>query len=223
MPSSTVENYLKAIRNLGVGNEAPVAVGRIAGELEVTPGTVTTMMKHLRSRGLVTYTPRRGVRLTAEGDAAALRVLRRHRLIELFLVEVMGLDWGDVHHEAEVLEHAVSDRLLARIDDMLGHPTADPHGAPIPDAEGRMPVQPSVSLADAAPGGYQLVRVGEDDGGLLAWLADHDLRPGVRFELLRHDRPAGILQLRIEGAGHDLPLGRQAADRLMVQALGAEA
>lgn len=219
MPTSTVENYLKAIHHLSTGVEETVPVGRIAAELQVTPGTVTTMMKHLRGRGLVSYTPRRGVRLTEAGDGAALQVLRRHRLVELFLVEVMELDWGDVHHEAEVLEHVISDRLLARIDEMLGHPTADPHGAPIPDAQGRMPEQSSASLADAAPGAYRLIRVAEDDGGLLDWLADHELRPGACFELLAHDRPTGILHLRIEGGDDDLQLGTRAAERLLVQGL----
>lgn len=219
MPTSTVENYLKAIHHLSRETDEPVAIGQIASELEVTPGTVTTMMKHLGGRGLVTYTPRRGVRLTETGDRAALQVLRRHRLVELFLVEVMGLDWGAVHDEAEVLEHVISDRLLERIDEMLGHPTADPHGAPIPDAEGRMPEQERASLAEAAPGRYQLVQVGEDDGGLLAWLADHDLRPGTRFELLAHDRPTGILRLRLQGSDEDLQLGTHAAGRLLVQPL----
>ena len=101
MPTSTVENYLKAIHHLAVGESDVVAVGGIAEELGVTPGTVTTMMKHLGGRGLVEYLPRRGVRLTATGREAAMKVLRRHRLVELFLVEVLGLDWAEVHAEAE--------------------------------------------------------------------------------------------------------------------------
>lgn len=220
MPTSTVENYLKAIHQLGAEDEAPVAVGKIATELEVTPGTVTTMMKHLGQRGLVTYTPRRGVRLTPAGDEAALRVLRRHRLVELFLVEILELDWSDVHDEAEVLEHVISDKLLARIDEMLGHPTADPHGAPIPDAQGRMPKQAGISLAGAAPGSYQLVQVEESDAELLAWLADHGLRPGARFELVDHNRPSGILSLRINGSSDATRLGIAAAAHLLVQAVG---
>ncbi|GAA5482911.1 metal-dependent transcriptional regulator [Haloferula sargassicola] len=217
MPSSTVENYLKAMHHLSGAGDEPIAIGRIAGELELTPGTVTTMMKHLGSRGLVDYLPRRGARLTPTGEAAALKVLRRHRLIELFLVEVMELDWGDVHDEAEELEHVISDRLLARMDEMLGHPTADPHGAPIPDADGRMPEQSCASLAEAEPGGYQVVQVSEEDGALLDWLSEHGLRPGSAFQLLSHDKPTGILRLKILGSGLETNLGSNAAGHLRVQ------
>jgi DtxR family Mn-dependent transcriptional regulator len=214
MPTSTVENYLKAIQHLG-DDGAPVTIGRIAAELQVTPGTVTTMMKQLGDRGLVSYAPRRGVRLSRPGREAALRVLRRHRLLELFLVEVLKLDWGAVHAEAEILEHAISDRLLERIDDMLGHPTCDPHGAPIPDARGRLPKQVGVSLADCPPGRYRLLRVNDTDTGLLDWLARHGLRPGTRFDLLERDQPAGILHLRLTGRRATTQLGATAAGRLL--------
>ena len=138
MPTATVENYLKEIHHLKREGHDPVSVGSIAEALSLTPGTVTTMMKHLKDRRLVDYAPRRGVRLSPAGRDAAMQVLRRHRLIEAFLVETIGLDWNEVHEEAEVLEHAISDRLLERIDQMLGHPSHDPHGAPIPDASGRI-------------------------------------------------------------------------------------
>ena len=217
MPTSTVENYLKAIHHLAGAGRQPVPVGRIAAELQVTPGTVTTMMKHLGGRALVSYQPRRGVLLTKAGRAAAVRVLRRHRLLEAFLVEVLKLDWAAVHAEAEVLEHAISDRLLERIDEMLGHPTTDPHGAPIPRADGHMPDRAGRSLADCPPGHYRLQQVGDDDHGLLNWLARHHLRPGTRFELLEHDQPAGILRLRITTRGPETQLGTSAASRLLVQ------
>ena len=216
MPTSTVENYLKAIHHLAVGESDVVAVGGIAEELGVTPGTVTTMMKHLGGRGLVEYLPRRGVRLTATGREAAMKVLRRHRLVELFLVEVLGLDWAEVHAEAEVLEHVISDRLLERIDEMLGHPVADPHGSPIPDAQGRLPEIGGSSLAEVAPGGYLLVQVDEQEGGLLDWLAEHGLRPGVRFELVAHDGRGGIVELRLAGAEGITRLGTGAVRHLLV-------
>ena len=217
MPSSTVENYLKAIHHLGAEGGAVVAVGAIAVELGVTPGTVTTMMKHLGSRGLVDYLPRRGVRLTASGREAALRVLRRHRLVELFLVEVLGLDWAQVHEEAEVLEHVISDRLLERIDEMLGHPVADPHGSPIPDAHGRMPELLGTRLAEVPPGAYILVQVNEDEGGLLDWLAGHGLRPGARIDLLSHDPRGGILELSLPGVAEVTRLGAGPARNLLVR------
>jgi len=217
MPSSTVENYLKAILRLERATEGPVAVGKIATELEVTPGTVTTMMKQLGRSGLIDYAPRRGVCLRPEGREAAVRVVRRHRLVELFLVEVMQLDWTDVHEEAEVLEHVISDRLLARIDEMLDHPTRDPHGAPIPDVNGHLPEPEGVPLADCPPGHYHLLRVAEDDTAFLDWLGRNRLKPGVRLRLIDHDRPAGLLRILIDGRRENLQFGTSAARRLLVK------
>ena len=139
LPSHTVENYLKAIFLAQVNllpSEPLVPMGQLASALGVVPGTATTMVKALAESGLVRYEPYAGVRLTAAGEKLAARVLRRHRLIELFLVQVMGMSWTEVHDEAEHLEHAVSDRLIERIDEMLGRPAADPHGDPIPGPEG---------------------------------------------------------------------------------------
>src|SRR6184192_3489885 len=139
--SSTVENYLKAIYHgqlqLAKGQRL-LPMGQVAAALGVTPGTATTMVKALAESGLVEYEPYSGVRLTAAGEKLAGLVLRRHRLVELFLVEVMGMSWAEVHEEAEKLEHVVSERLIERIDQMLGHPTHDPHGDPIPTPEGRL-------------------------------------------------------------------------------------
>src|SRR6266853_5722218 len=139
LPSSTVENYLKAIHHgqssLPKGQRL-LPMGHVAAALSVTPGTATTMVKALAESGLVEYEPYSGVRLTKAGDKLAALVLRRHRLVELFLVQVMGMRWDEVHDEAEHLEHVVSERLIERIDDMLGHPTHDPHGHPIPNPEG---------------------------------------------------------------------------------------
>ena len=140
MPSSTVENYLKAIWTLQIkdGSDQLVPIGQVAERLSVTPGTATTMMNKLLKKDLVRYTPRKGVALNENGRKAAMQVLRRHRLVETFLVEIMQLDWAEVHEDAEVLEHVISDRLLERMDKMLDHPTHDPHGAPIPNAEGEL-------------------------------------------------------------------------------------
>src|SRR3954453_14439055 len=139
LPSSTVENYLKAIYQgqlqLTTGARL-VPMGQVASALGVTPGTATTMVKALAESGLAEYEPYSGVRLTPAGERLAGLVLRRHRLVELFLVQVMGMSWDEVHDEAEQLEHVVSERLIERIDDMLGRPTHDPHGDPIPDPEG---------------------------------------------------------------------------------------
>ena len=137
MPSLTVENYAKAIYQLAqAAEDGAVATGQIATALGVLPGTVTSMLKTLDESNLATYTPYEGVRLTPSGRALALRVLRRHRLIEQFLSETLNLTWDEVHEEAENMEHAVSDSLIDRIDAYLGHPPTDPHGDPIPKADG---------------------------------------------------------------------------------------
>src|SRR5213080_1420420 len=142
LPSSTVENYLKAIYHGQIALQPAqrlVPMGQVAGALGVTPGTATTMIKALSESGLAEYEPYSGVRLTPAGEKLAGLVLRRHRLVEQFLVQVMGMSWDEVHEDAEQLEHVVSERLIQRIDEMLGRPTHDPHGDPIPTAEGTMP------------------------------------------------------------------------------------
>src|SRR5687768_3052943 len=136
LPSSTVENYLKAIYLGATALPTPerlLPMGQLAASLGVAPGTATTMVKTLSESGLVEYEPYSGVTLTPAGERLAALVLRRHRLVELFLVKVMGLKWDEVHDEAELLEHVVSERLIDRMDEMLGRPEADPHGDPIPD------------------------------------------------------------------------------------------
>src|SRR5689334_22398576 len=150
LPSSTVENYLKTIYlgSFSAARAVPrlLPMGQLAAAVGVTPGTATTMVKALAEAGLVNYEPYAGVALTAAGRKLAALVLRRHRLIELFLVRVMGYSWDEVHDEAELLEHVVTDRLIERIDEMLGRPETDPHGDPIPNAEGLVKPQDSQTL-----------------------------------------------------------------------------
>lgn len=213
MPTSTVENYLKAILRLSdeTPAEALVPVGQIATALSLTPGTVTTMMKHLGKEGYLDYSPRKGVVLTKEGRGAAVQVLRRHRLIELFLVEVMHLDWAHVHEEAEVLEHVLSDRLVERIDEMLGRPAHDPHGDPIPDAQGVMREDELKKLSDCSPGKFRLVRVARDEPEFLSWLQNQGLRPGVGIELIARDLLAGTVEIRVDGAAESIRIGEAVA------------
>ena len=137
LPSPTVENYLKAIfhAQLALPRKSDlVPMGLIAATLGVVPGTATAMVKALSDAGLIKYEAYAGVRLTAAGEKLAAGVIRRHRLIEMFLVQVLGMSWSDVHDEAERLEHVVSERVIARMDEMLGHPAVDPHNDPIPEA-----------------------------------------------------------------------------------------
>src|SRR4029079_14706716 len=148
MPSLTVENYAKAIYQLPQAvDDWAVATGQISTALGVLPGTVTSMLKTLDESNLATYTPYEGVRLTSSGEALALRVLRRHRLIELFLSRTLNLAWDEVHEEAEHMEHAASDWLVDRIDTYLGYPSTDPHADPIPKADGTVAAGPDRALA----------------------------------------------------------------------------
>jgi len=218
MPTSTVENYLKAILHLQGEGKGSTTVGEIARVLAVTPGTVTIMMRQLKERGLVAYEPRRGLSLRPRGRTAALKVVRRHRLIELFLVEVMKLDWSEVHEEAEILEHVISDRLLDRIDIMLGEPTHDPHGDPIPDRNGVLAKDLAVPLVDVDDGEYRVVRVSDEDSALLGWLNEKGLTIGEEFHLTHPDRAAGVLELARRGGGR-VQLGVQVAGQVFVEAV----
>ena len=219
MATSTVENYLKTMLQLDEGSG--ISVGAIAESLEVTPGTVSSMMRHLASEGLIDYIPRRSVNLLPKGRTQALKVVRRHRIIETYLVEVMKLDWSEVHEEAEVLEHVISDRLLGRMDEMLGFPSHDPHGDPIPDREGNVATQEALlPLSDAGPGKYRIVRVSDSDSGFLDWLRDHRLLPGSEFEIQEHDPVAGIIEIQLAGEFPPLRLGEKAAVRILVERTG---
>ncbi len=218
MPSSTVENYLKAIWSLqGQHEEAEmVPIGQVAEKIGVTPGTATTMMNQLLKKDLVKYTPRRGVLLSGAGQKAALLVLRRHRLVETFLVEIMKLDWAEVHEDAEVLEHVISDRLLARMDEMLHHPTHDPHGAPIPNAEGELTPDGTTVLADCPPGAYTLQRVREDQPSFLQWLAEMELIPGTDLIVTDRNLEADTLSLKLPNRAESVQISLPAAKSLLV-------
>ena len=224
LPSSTVENYLKAIfqAQLHLPRKGDlVPMGQLAAALGVVPGTATTMVKTLAESGLVKYEPYSGVRLTASGEKLAALVVRRHRLIELFLVKVMGMSWTEVHDEAEHLEHAVSDRLIERIDDMLGRPAVDPHGDPIPDPEGVLERRPLDSLL-SCPLGEPLTisRVTDQDPEFLRFIERRDLKPGAVVEVEERDTAADSVRLRARG-GRAITIGARAASKVLVQALSA--
>src|SRR5688500_12772057 len=182
LPSYTVENYLKALLQAqsGLPTAELVPMGHLASALGVVPGTATTMVKALSESGLVRYEPYAGVRLTPAGEKLAAMVLRRHRLIELFLVRVMGMSWTEVHDEAEHLEHAVSERLIERIDEMLGRPEVDPHGDPIPDVDGTLS-SPDYDTLLTCPlrRPVRVSRVSDQDRDFLQFIERHDLKPGA--------------------------------------------
>lgn len=219
LPSSTVENYLKAIYQgqtaLPAGQRL-VQMGQLAAALAVTPGSATAMVKALAESGLVEYEPYSGVRLTPAGEKLAGLVLRRHRLVELFLVQVMGMSWTDVHDEAEQLEHVVSDRLIERMDEMLGRPDVDPHGDPIPGPEGTI-LQRHLDTLLTCPVGPALTvkRIVNQDPDFLRFIEGHDLKPGQMVAVEYRDAAADSVRLR----GKDdriLTIGTRAAASLLV-------
>jgi DtxR family Mn-dependent transcriptional regulator len=218
-PTSTVENYLKAIHQgqsaLADGNRL-VPMGQVAAALGVTPGTATTMVKALAEAELVEYEPYSGVRLSAAGERLAGRVLRRHRLVELFLVQVMGMKWDEVHEDAEHLEHVVSDRLIDRIDEMLGRPTHDPHGDPIPDSQGAIVQRHFESLLTcpvSTP--LKVTRITDQDPSFLRFIENNDLKPGQPVEVETRDMAADSVVLI--GRDRRLTIGARAASKLLVE------
>lgn len=217
MPTSTVEDYLKCIL-LEEQTEpgARVSTGRIASSLSVAPGTVTSMVKTLADSGLLLYEPYSGVSLTDAGRQLALHVVRRHRLIELFLVQVIGMDWSEVHGEAEQLEHAVSDRLIERLDEILGQPEVDPHGDPIPSAGGEVQEQDTVSLVRCPlAASLTVARVFDQDAAFLQLVEREGLMPGSALTVRERDEAADRVVLEVSGRGA-LILGFRAASKIFV-------
>lgn len=219
MPSLTVENYLKAVLQIAIQAESDwVSTGQLAQALNVSPGTVTSMLKTLAESELATYKPYEGVQLTKAGRLLALRMLRRHRLIELFLVKTLNLTWDQVHEEAENMEHAVSDALIDHIDEFLGHPQSDPHGDPIPSANGDMrgESETSIPLTAAHPGVIvKVVRVMNQDPDFLRYLSDTGLDLGAEGAVVQNSPEAGVVT--VELAGRPIALGHQAAVQILVE------
>lgn len=217
MASLTVENYLKTILQLTLDGPAtgPIATGQIAAALNVAPGTVTSMLKTLADSGLATYTPYEGVRLTAAGETLAMRVIRRHRLIELFLVQTLGLSWDEVHDEAENMEHAVSDWLVDRIDAKLGFPSVDPHGDPIPTSDGAIASPVDGPLTEHPLGlPFRVTRVVDQSPEFLRRLSEAGLEIGARGSLAGATTDGGFA-IRVDSEQHRL--SAEEASKVMVQ------
>jgi DtxR family transcriptional regulator, Mn-dependent transcriptional regulator len=217
MATSTVENYLKQLyleQHAAAGER--ITTGRLASAMGVVPGTATSMVKALSDSGLVEYEPRGGVQLTGRGNQLALHVLRRHRLVELFLVKILGLDWSEVHAEADNLEHVISDRVLERIDAILGFPTVDPHGDPIPSSQGQVHEPIHTSLADCAVGEPQrIARVLDQEPEFLKFLDRQGLMPGAVVTVESREPAAEAVKIRI-GRRAGVSLGLAAAAKILV-------
>lgn len=215
MPSLTIENYVKTIYQICNRDKKPAATGQLAEELEVLPGTVTSMLKTLSEAGLAEYRPYEGVRLTEAGKSLALRVLRRHRLIEQFLAKTLELTWDEVHEEAENMEHAVSDRLVDRIDEFLGFPKSDPHGDPIPKSDGTVAVPEGKTLSELEAGErFQLVRVIDQAPEFLRYLSEIGLPLGVVGTVVDLHPQAGTVTIAIDD--NQMTLSRDKAKKLLV-------
>ena len=214
--SSAVEDYAKAIYALQERCEDPVSTNAIAERLGVTAGSASAMVKKLGELGLVDHAPYRGVTLTADGRRVALEVMRHHRLLELYLVQSLGVPWDRVHEEAEVLEHVLSEQLEELISKALGDPTHDPHGDPIPTRDLTLPDTPTVSLQSADGGDTgTFTRVSDSDPDMLRFLAQRGIAPGDRFEVLEKQPFDGPLFVRFADDVH--VLGGALAEAMRVE------
>ncbi|MGH2879069.1 MAG: metal-dependent transcriptional regulator [Solirubrobacteraceae bacterium] len=203
--SAAIEDYCKAIYTLESRAGEPVSTNALAERLELTSGSVSGMLKKLGELGLISHVPYRGVRLTAEGRRLALEVIRHHRLLELYLAEALQMPWDQVHAEAEVLEHVLSDELEELIAAKLGHPTIDPHGDPIPSADLKIDEHPTRSLESLRPGEQgAFVRVSDADPEMLRYLASRGIMPGGHIEVIERQPFGGPLLVRVDGAEHTL-------------------
>ena len=209
----SVEDYLKAIYQLSPEGR-PASTSDIANLLALSPPSVTGMVKRLSEQGLLEHIPYRGVQLTDQGRHAALRMVRRHRLIEAYLVEFLGYSWDTVHEEAERLEHAVSDTLVERMAGALGHPSVDPHGDPIPSADGSIHELACIALSDVPVGEtVAITRVHESQPERLRYIASLGLRPGVQVTVV--DRQPIDELVTIEVGTEKQVIGRELGHALL--------
>ena len=218
--SGPVEDYLKAIYDLERVGE-PAATNDIADRLAISPASVSGMVRRLADQGLITHEPYRGVRLTREGRIAALRTLRRHRILECYLTAVLGYPWDRVHEEAERLEHAASEELVERMASALGDPGRDPHGAPIPTRDGRVEEIRLRSLADTPAGDrVRVCQVYDEDGDRLRYLAELGIRPGAMVRILDRAPFDGPITIWVDSAagGSSRAVGVGLAREVLVEA-----
>ncbi|MBT4911785.1 MAG: metal-dependent transcriptional regulator [Gemmatimonadales bacterium] len=214
--SRSVEDYLKAIYSLSEAGEA-ASTSAIAEALLIQPASVTGMVKRLAEEGLLEHVPYRGVRLTRGGEREALRVLRRHRILETYLCERLAFAWDDVHAEAERLEHAASDDLIDRMAAALGSPSHDPHGAPIPTRAGEIEATDLATLADALPGSRLRIRaVQDEEAAELRSMADDGLVPGVSVIVNAAPSNAGEVGLTVGEDGDAVTVPNDLARKIFV-------
>ena len=207
VPSAPVEDYVKAIYALTLGPDQTASTSQIAERLGITAGSVSTMVKRMDASGLAEHVPYRGVRLTPTGRKLALAVIRRHRLLELFLATSLDIPWDNVHGYADALEHAASDELIELIAIKLGDPVADPHGDPIPNRMLEVDDRAQPTITDLAPGDRaRVVRVSDADPEMLRYLTEQGIGIGAEFELIERQPFDGPCLVRLRDAEHNLGL-----------------
>lgn len=211
-----IEDYIKTIYALAQ-EESPVSTSRVAAARAVKPASATSMIQRLARLKLVNYEKHYGVTLTESGEKLALEVIRHHRLLELYLMEALGFGWDEVHEQADILEHVISEKLEARIAAALNHPEFDPHGDPIPAPDGTMAVMATTALADVAAGeDVRMARVLDDSNSeLLRYLADLGLVPGAAFRVVAVAPFLGPLTIEIDGVSQ--VIGRNLAEMILVE------
>ena len=217
--SDAVQDYAKAIYSLQRRLDDPVSTSALAERMHVSAASASAMVKRLESMGLASHEPYHGVKLTPAGERVALEVIRHHRLLELYLAEALGMPWDRVHEEAEKLEHSISPELSALIADKLGHPTHDPHGDPIPTADGELVEPSSRPLSELQPGERgTFVRVSDADPEMLRYLSERGIAPGDRLEVLERQPFDGPLLVRFGSGKH--ALGGSLVRMMRVQTAG---
>jgi DtxR family Mn-dependent transcriptional regulator len=217
MPTISKENYLKAIFSYSTELENNASTSRIANHLSISSSAISDMAKKLSKEGLVKYKKYKGIMLTPNGEKAALKIIRRHRLWELFLINVLGLDWSEVHDEAEKLEHYSSDFLIDKIDEFLGNPDFDPHGHPIPKKNGSIPEIPNVILLSEVETNnkYELIRVNDRDSELINYLKKVGLKLSSKLEIVdkvNYDNSISVMFKK-----KNITLSKKVTDNLFVR------
>ncbi len=217
--SGASQDYLKAIYRLSAKN-GRASTNQLAQQLNIKPASVTNMLKKMAVSDppLVEYKKHHGATLTASGERAALEVLRHHRLLEMFLHEILGFSWDEVHDEAERMEHCISEQMENKIAILLGHPEHDPHGSPIPD--GNLNVAPTAQLAMSTlrKGDTAVVRrVRDEDNAMLRYLDKLGLRPNVQFTIINHTPFDNNLYVQLDGETDSIIVGHPISDNVFVE------
>jgi DtxR family Mn-dependent transcriptional regulator len=210
-----IEDYLKTIYTLGE-EESPVSTSRIAAARDVQPASVTSMLQRLDKLNLVHYEKHYGVTLTESGERVALEVIRHHRLIELYLIEALGFEWDEVHEQADLLEHVISEKLEERIAAYLGHPTVDPHGDPIPAKDGTMVTIDVSPLTTLAEGDTAVVAriINDANSEMLRYLGELGLTPDTKLQVITVAPFDGPVTVRVDG--EEQVIGHNVAESILV-------